>query len=92
MRTDVRLCAGLAAGLLGGLLWLVPPGASAQSEPSPSAARPAKDGEGGTSRKPDGTAGAARSPKPTPARKPPKVFQPSDQIPADVPSTFPTDI
>ena len=96
MKTDRPLRTGVvgafAAALLAGLLWIAPGGAGAQSDSAEDEAT-AKTGE------PPAAARPAEPPKPAQPsagtrapEKPSKAFQPSDKIPADVPSTFPTDI
>ena len=93
MWTDVRL----VAGLLTGLLWMTPFGVAAQPASETPAARPTEREANGRTGKPPDAAKPPDSAKPQagtpkPAKKPSKAFQPSDKIPADVPSTFPTDI
>ena len=83
MRTD----AWLVGLLIAGLLCMTPFGVHSQSNPRPPTPPSTEHEPNG---KPDKPPNAAKSRKP--AKPPPKAFQPSDKIPADVPSTFPTDI
>ena len=87
MWTDFRF----VALLLAGLLWMTPFGVDAQSD---SEAPPPRGAEREANDKAPKPPDAAKPPAETRgrAKKPTKAFQPSDKIPADVPSTFPTDI